>query len=103
MICHEGHTGEDAERVQQESDAHLERQRDEAMVTDNPNPLNARCGLKDCDCEYTIGGLLLVLRQVRKLVQAYEMGECPDEDAECPCYQAGLQEGRESERRPIGE
>ncbi|KKM16760.1 hypothetical protein LCGC14_1682580 [marine sediment metagenome] len=24
----------------------------------NPNPMNSRCGLEDCDCEYTIGGLL---------------------------------------------
>ena len=24
----------------------------------NPNPMNSRCGLEECDCEYTIGGLL---------------------------------------------
>ena len=24
----------------------------------NPIPMNARCGLEACDCEYTIGGLL---------------------------------------------
>ena len=124
MICHEDHTGEDAERAQQESDAHLERQRDEAMVTDNPNPLNARCGLAECDCEYTIGGLLrrleiiaeqsnFTVTQTRKdhcdpSCLCYVAGsECsglslcvdhPETIAECPCYQAGY----EAERRPIG-
>ena len=31
----------------------------------NPNPMHSRCGLEDCDCEYTIGYLLTALRQVR--------------------------------------
>ena len=28
-----------------------------------PNPMNARCGLENCDCEYTIGGLLKALEE----------------------------------------
>ncbi len=34
----------------------------------NPNPMNSRCGLEDCDCEYTIGGLLRRLELI--------MGNC---------------------------
>ncbi len=30
----------------------------------NPNPMNSRCGLEDCDCEYTIGGLLRRLEMI---------------------------------------
>lgn len=28
----------------------------------NPNPMHSRCGLEDCDCEYTIGYLLIALK-----------------------------------------
>jgi hypothetical protein len=64
--------------------------------------MNARCGLEDCDCGHTIVKMIGVLRQIRKTVQDFEQGECPDEDADCPCYQAGLQEGYEADRRPVG-
>ena len=42
------------------------------------------------------------LLKIRELAVGLVEAECPDEDAECPCYQAGLQEGREAERRPVG-
>ena len=87
----------------------------------NPNPMNARCGLEDCDCEYTIGGLLRRLEMVveqctaglhplankdgtfrfiswtvkRTVVQT--RSECPA-GLDCPCYQ----DGSVAERRPVG-
>ncbi|KKN01747.1 hypothetical protein LCGC14_1124730 [marine sediment metagenome] len=33
-------------------------------MTQAPNPMNSRCGLEDCDCEYTIGGLLRRLEMI---------------------------------------
>ena len=86
--------------------------------------MNARCGLEDCDCEYTIGGLL---RRLEIVAEQCTAGRHPavDKDAvfltiahdvkvairqtrstcaasgagsECPCYQAGY----EAERRPVG-
>lgn len=31
----------------------------------NPNPMHSRCGLEDCDCEYTIGKLVKTLEAIR--------------------------------------
>ncbi len=36
----------------------FDRDSDESLGRDKGNDLNARCGLAECDCEYTIGGLL---------------------------------------------
>ncbi|KKM83070.1 hypothetical protein LCGC14_1313230 [marine sediment metagenome] len=91
----------------------------------NPNPMNSRCGLKDCDCEYTIGGLLRRLELIATEALAtvketrvrmtpggkpfvrtlYHPLICPrgntqavECDDTCPCYVAGS----EAERRPPG-
>jgi len=63
--------------------------------TANPNPMNARCGLTDCDCEVMINGLLSRLNEIRALAQGGAEAQCPDRHADCPCYEDGLQEGRE--------
>ena len=87
-------------------------------MSNNPNPMNSRCGLEDCDCEYTIGGLLRRLeiimegchtglyvtdkddifreihRQCQETIQQTRL-RC---DAACLCYVAGY----EAERRPTG-
>ena len=84
----------------------------------NPNPMNSRCGLEDCDCEYTIGGLLrrlemimercrdglyvtnkdqvfrMIHQQAQNTVEQTHL-RCDDT---CPCYVAGY----EAERRPVG-
>ena len=82
----------------------------------NPNPMNSRCGLEDCDCEYTIGGLLrrlelimenctaglhpsqsprdkdevfrMIHRSARLTVDQTRKDHC---DTSCPCYQAGTE------------
>ncbi|KKM83715.1 hypothetical protein LCGC14_1306420 [marine sediment metagenome] len=85
----------------------------------NPNPMNSRCGLEDCDCEYTIGGLLRRLEMIAEsctagLHPAVDKNEvfreihrqCQETiqqtrakcDDTCLCYVAGY----EAERRPIG-
>ena len=96
---------------------------------DNPNPMNSRCGLADCDCEYTIGGLLrrleLVAKQCTaglhpavdknavfraiswhvKRTVAQTRGACNEgviELSDCACYQDGYQAGCEAERWPPG-
>ena len=85
----------------------------------NPNPMNSRCGLEDCDCEYTIGGLLRRLELVAEQCTAglhpsvdkdevfraiswaanrtirQTQRECDDT---CACHVAGY----EAERRPPG-
>jgi len=72
----------------------------------HPNPMHSRCGLEDCSCEYTIGGLLrrleLIAEQANHTV-ARTRAVCVDNliapcepGLECPCYQAGY----ESERQP---
>jgi hypothetical protein len=87
------------------------------------NPMNSRCGLEDCDCEYTIGGLLrrleivaekctagreaigvtknrvfLEIAQDVKATVRQTRGICDAacEGSSCPCYVAGS----EAERRP---
>ena len=89
------------------------------IVDPNPNHMNARCGLEDCDCEYTIGGLL---RRLELIVEKCTAGlhPCVDKDEvfrsiswsakhtvnqtrsgcddTCPCFVAGC----EAERRPLG-
>ena len=87
----------------------------------NPNPMNSRCGLENCDCEYTIGGLL---RRLERIAESCTAGLHPAVDKDevfraiardakatvretrddpcddtCPCRQ----EGYEAERRPIGQ
>ncbi len=64
------HSEEEAEYRQQEAEALVEAQRDRDMferdeslgrdkgVEESDIGMNARCGLAECDCEYTIGGLL---------------------------------------------
>ena len=42
------------------------------------------------------------LRKIHEITRDLLEDRCPDEDADCPCYQAGLQEGYEAERRPLG-
>ena len=91
----------------------------------NPNPMNARCGLEACDCEYTIGGLLRRLeliseRALRGLTKPIGLYGTTSKEAElravsrmalasacqvraecvdtCLCYVAGC----EAERRPPG-
>ena len=70
--------------------------------------MQARCGIEECDCEYTIGGLLLrleiIAEQCTTTVKRIRSA-CTDTDlhpchhgSECPCYQ----EGAESEHRPVG-
>jgi hypothetical protein len=73
----------------------------------NPNPMNSRCGLEDCDCEYTIGGLLrrleMIIEQADLTVKQTRAEPCPREcDDTCPCFRNGIQEGYEYERRPPG-
>lgn len=76
----------------------------------HPNPMNSRCGLEDCSCEYTIGGLLrrleLIAEQADLTVKQTRSG-CTDsrssrcqQGSECWCYQDGHQAGYEAERRP---
>jgi hypothetical protein len=94
----------------------------------NPNPMNSRCGLEDCDCEYAIGGLLRRLEMIMEscrdglyvtdkdtvfraihlqaqLTIEQTRNACTDSIAstcrhgsECPCWQ----DGYEAERRPLG-
>ncbi|KKL05814.1 hypothetical protein LCGC14_2602260 [marine sediment metagenome] len=82
----------------------------ETAATVNPNPMNSRCGLEDCDCEYTIGGLLRRLeliaeealntvihtRQEAEALTDCHAGLC---GTGCPCYQDGRQDGYETERQ----
>ena len=77
-----------------------------AKEMSNPNPMNARCGLEDCDCDYTIGGLLRRLEMIAEQATATverTRAECTENlvapcqhGLECPCYQAGY----DAERRP---
>ena len=74
----------------------------------HPNPMHSRCGLTDCDCEYTIGGLLRRLELIAEEATATvkltrNTWTCVDNliapcehGLECPCYQLGY----EAERRP---
>lgn len=74
----------------------------------HPYPIHSRCGLEDCDCEYTIGGLLRRLELIAEEATAtvkQTRDACIDNliapcghGLECPCYQAGY----EAERRPVG-
>ena len=73
--------------------------------------MNARCGLEDCDCEYTIGGLLRRLEMIAeqadltvKQTRRYHEGDrCTRPFHPCPdCVEIGRQEGYEAERRPLG-
>ena len=67
----------------------------------NPNPMNARCGSEDCDCEYTIGGLLRRLELIAQqalLTVSHTRSDGADCDDTCICYVAGS----EAERRPLG-
>jgi hypothetical protein len=70
--------------------------------------MNSRCGLEDCDCEYTIGGLLrrleLIIEQVElaKLTVIQTRKAPPATEVVCPCYDDGRQEGYEAERPPVG-
>ena len=68
----------------------------------NPNPMNSRCGLEDCDCGYVIDSILSKMHEIRDMIQEFDEAECPDRHPDCPCYEQGLQEGEESERRPVG-
>ena len=64
----------------------------------NPNPMNARCGLAGCDCEYTIGGLLRRLELIAEMAN-HTVKQTRDErlDPACGntcddtgrCYQEG--------------
>ena len=74
------------------------------MQTRNPNPMNARCGLEDCDCEYTIGGLLRRLEVIaeeatatvkltRSWLETEDLIAPCEHGLECPCYQDGHQAG----------
>ena len=74
--------------------------------------MNARCGLEDCDCEYTIGGLLrrLEIIAIEALATVRETRaelcntvQCSRPIHPCPdCVEIGLQEGQEAERQPPG-
>ena len=74
--------------------------------------MNARCGLAECDCEYTIGGLLrrleLISEQAQLTVKQTRKDPAPARCTRpihpCPdCYDLGYQDGYEAERQPIGE
>ncbi len=78
-------------------------------ISEGGQVMKARCGLEDCDCEYTIGGLLrrleLISEQANLTVKQTRAEPCPcghiqsyDCDTSCLCYQAG----HEAERRPPG-
>ena len=73
------HSEEEAEYRQQELESLVEAQRDREMfdrrdsdeslgrdkgVEESDIGMNARCGLAECDCEYTIGGLLRRLEMI---------------------------------------
>ncbi len=94
--------------------------------------MSARCGLENCDCEYTIGGLLRRLelimgnctaglhpavdkdewfrsisrsakRTVEQTRKDHAPARCTHPDTACrDCYDLGYQDGYEAERRPIG-
>lgn len=79
----------------------------------NPNPMNARCGLEDCDCEYTIGGLVrrleLISEEALNTVkhtrqEAEALSDCHKElcGTVCPCYLDGhnVAEGIAEDRQP---
>lgn len=78
----------------------------------HPNPMHSRCGLEDCFCEYTIGGLLrrlemiaeqatTTVKQLRAEAACIENPIAPCEHGlECPCYEDGYLAGYEAERRP---
>ncbi len=77
----------------------------------NPNPMNSRCGLEDCDCEYTIGGLLrrleLIAEEAKLAVEQTRSNlapvRCTNPIHPClDCVEIGRQEGYEAERRPPG-
>ncbi|KKL10452.1 hypothetical protein LCGC14_2555670 [marine sediment metagenome] len=38
----------------------------------NPNPMNSRCGLEDCDCGYVIEKLLTALKRALSTTQEIE-------------------------------
>ena len=118
MPCHESHTkgpGVDDDDLGDDECGHSPRepvigccttQEQNEMPKANPNPMNSRCGLEDCDCEYTIGGLLRRLEIIAEQAQvtvANTRAIClPECDKSCACYQDGHQAGYEAERRPIG-
>ena len=43
----------------------------------NPNPMNSRCGLADCDCGYTIEKLLTALEKLTAWVARAEGCDVP--------------------------
>ncbi len=63
--------------------------------------MNSRCGLEGCDCEHTIDKMKEGLRQIQRI--AHNLTNCPDEDGDCPCYEEGIRDGQEHERRPLHE
>ena len=99
----------------------------------NPNPMNARCGLEDCDCEYTIGGLLrrleiveeqctAIAREAKRTVEQTRVRMAPGgkpyvrplyHPLICPCGHTQAMEcddtclcyvaGSEAERQPTGQ
>ncbi len=77
---------EEAEYRQQEAESLVEAQRDremfdrdsdESLGRDKGKDMNARCGLAECDCEYTIGGLL---RRLEMIVESCTAGLHPTVD-----------------------
>ena len=48
---------EEERRIAASIDAKIDRKA-------NPNPMHSRCGLEDCDCEYTIEELLTALERL---------------------------------------
>ena len=102
MPCQESHTTRIRPKGTGEADLGQES---------NPNPMNSRCGLEDCDCEYTIGGLLrrleLIAEQAKLTVEQTRKDPAPARCTRpihpCPdCYDLGYQDGYEAGRRPIG-
>ena len=76
---------------------HMDTDRPEVR---NPNPMNSRCGLADCDCGYMIEQLDGALRRLQDRFNELWREQCANtvHGPDCPCYQAGY----EAERRPVG-
>ncbi len=76
----------------------------------NPNPMNSRCGLEDCDCGYVIEKLQVLLQECLATIRRRNAAITRHDstglrhphlqncDSSCPCYQAGY----EAERQPLG-
>ncbi len=113
------HSEEEAEYRQQEAESLVEALRDREMfdlrdsdeslgrdkgVEESDIGVTARCGLADCDCEYTIGGLL---RRLEVIAEQCTAGLHPNVDKNAVfqhiAYDANLTIGQARADCPIEE